>query len=427
MWRTLAQKYGDLVALDDPHRNPHVQMTYREVEQAIVDFSEGLRLYGIQPGDRVGLFSDNSNRWIIADQGIMMAGAVDAVRGAKAPAEELKYILEHSESSAVVVESPEVLAKLAPALGEAAAKIKFAVVLWGDEGTNGAATTPFPVYRYADFLQAGKTSRQAMEAATGNGALRRDIPCQASDVATIAYTSGTTGFPKGVMLTHANLLHQVRNYRVVLDVQPGEVLLSLLPPWHMYERSAEYFCLASGVRQVYSSVKTFKEDLMSHPPDHFVAVPLVFEVLYNGVQRKLASAPPSRQKVAKLLISASQKYMDAVREWRGLALQSVRTASHPVTSFARWVLAGIVAALLFPVHLLASKLVFSKVRAALGIRKTGISGGGSLPAHVDRFFEMTGVVLLNGYGLTETAPVITVRRPTETFWVASGTPSLTRR
>jgi long-subunit acyl-CoA synthetase (AMP-forming) len=163
---------------------------------------------------------------------------------------------------------------------------------------------------------------------------------------------------------------------------------------------------------------------MSHPPDHFVAVPLVFEVLYNGVQRKLASAPPSRQKVAKLLISASQKYMDAVREWRvspaaphtdtfslnecpascwiliplrfqftavvcmcyillfasdpscfvpplsqGLALQSVRTASHPVTSFARWVLAGIVAALLFPVHLLASKLVFSKVRAALGIRK----------------------------------------------------------
>jgi long-subunit acyl-CoA synthetase (AMP-forming) len=167
-----------------------------------------------------------------------------------------------------------------------------------------------------------------------------------------------------------------------------------------------------------------QEDLVSHPPDHFVAVPLVFEVLYNGVQRKLATAPPSRQKVAKLLISASQKYMDAVREWRvspaaphrhlfsrmdvwppcwtavslrfwftavvcickmlsfagerpsflpplsqGLALQSVRTSSPPVTSFARWLLAGLVAALLFPVHLLASRLVFSKVRDALGIRK----------------------------------------------------------
>ncbi|GAQ91218.1 Acyl-ACP Synthetase [Klebsormidium nitens] len=410
MWHTLAQKYGDRVALDDPHRKPHIKMTYKELEQAIVDFSEGLRLYGIKAGDRVGLFSDNSHRWIIADQGIMMAGAVDAVRGAKAPAEELKYILEHSESTAVVVETPEVLAKLAPVLGELADRIKFAVVLWGEAATNGAATTPFPAHSFASFLQAGKTSRQATEAATGNGALRREVPCASQDVATIAYTSGTTGFPKGVMLTHDNLLHQVRNYRVVLDVQPGEVLLSLLPPWHMYERSAEYFCLASGARQVYSSVKTFKDDLVTHPPDHFVAVPLVFEVLYNGVQRKLAQAPAPRQKVAKLLIGASQKYMEALRAWRGLALDSVRSSAHPVLSFAQWVLAGVVAALLLPAHLLASRLVYGKVRAALGIKKTAISGGGSLPTHVDRFFEMIGIVLLNGYGLTETSPVLTVRR-----------------
>eukprot|EP00850_Spirogloea_muscicola_P003928 SM000016S01916 [mRNA] locus=s16:540320:545600:- [translate_table: standard] len=414
MWRTLADKFGDSVALSDHHHEPPADITYRQLEATISDFAEGLAVFGLAPGQTAALFSDNSYRWMVADQGVMMAAAADAVRGAKASPEELAHIAAHSDSTVLIVENAELLEKLAPKLGPAAAELKFAVCLWGAAPAAGAGGLPFPVHTYQEILDAGRTSRQALAAADGHAARRQHSAAaclRPDDVATLVYTSGTTGNPKAVMLTHANLLHQVNNYHTVLSPTPGDVVLSLLPPWHMYERSAEYYTLSRGVRQVYSNVKQFKEDLTKTSPDFFVAVPLVFDILYSGVQKKLAQASPARAALARFFMSASQAYMDNRRVFAGFDLESTKQNVDRAQAAAQWVLAAVRMAALLPLHLLAVKLVYSKVLAAIGINKVGVSGGGSLPSHVDKFFEIVGIKLLNGYGLTETSPVLTVRTP----------------
>lgn len=439
MWRTLASRYGDRVALFDPHKSPQREVSYKELEQLILDFAEGLRVLGLKQGQCVSLFADNSHRWLVADQGIMMTGASDAVRGVKAPPQELFHITTHSDSSALVVENRDLLAKLAPKLRsgeEGTGNLKFAVLLWGScasteeggeaDGDSEAAAReelglPFPVYTYKELLGSGHTSRVALAAAEGPSGRSERPHVRSDDIATLVYTSGTTGNPKAVMLTHSNLLHQISAFETVLAPQAGDTVVSLLPPWHMYERSAEYYTLSQGVRQVYSGVKSFKEDLATYPPDYFIAVPLVFKILYEGVQKKLAESK-TKKAVASFLLGVSHRYMDARRVLLGRDLASVRREEGRAAAAAEWVVAAATLALLLPLHLLAGKLVYSKIHAALGIRKAAISGGGSLPAQVDKFFEAVGIQLLVGYGLTETSPVLTVRSPHKNILGTVGVP-----
>eukprot|EP00271_Cylindrocystis_brebissonii_P016537 TRINITY_DN402_c0_g2_i1.p1 TRINITY_DN402_c0_g2~~TRINITY_DN402_c0_g2_i1.p1 ORF type:complete len:791 (+),score=156.45 TRINITY_DN402_c0_g2_i1:455-2827(+) len=438
IWKTTAEKYGDLIALHDPHRSPSAEVTFRELEQYVLDFAEGLRVFGVKQGDCVSLFSDNSHRWIVADQGIMTVGACDAVRGAKAPPVELVNIAIHSESSVLVVESEELLMKLAPTIRESPelqSRLSFAVVLWTSSKTKSSTSAtsnwrenlPFPVHTYEELMGAGRTSRQALAAAERNGHSgarhQQQLPdIRPDDVATIVYTSGTSGNAKGVMLTHRNLMTQVSQMASVIRPDPSSSVLSLLPPWHMYERSCEYLILSCGAKQVYSGVKTFKEDLSKFPPDYFIAVPLVFDILYKGVQTKLAEGSAVKVKVANTLVSASLIVKNAVRILRGEDLSKARSNESLIQAVVQWVAAAVVAALLYPLHLLAVKLVYSKVRAALGIKKVAVSGGGSLPPHVDKFFEGIGMVLLNGYGLTETSPVLTARKPFHNVLGSVGVP-----
>ncbi|KAG0557012.1 hypothetical protein KC19_11G095400 [Ceratodon purpureus] len=406
IWRTAAVKYGDRVALVDPHRNPPAELTFNQVEQAILDFAEGLRAAGIQPNQTVALFADNSHRWLIADQGILAAGAVNAVRGSRSSVEELLYIYTHSDSVALVIDNAEMFKQLAPKLRENA-NVKFVVLLWGEKSsvvsTNGSFLKDTPIHTFDEFVELGKGSRK-----TSSGKTHDKI--QSDDVATLVYTSGTTGKPKGVMLTHGNLLHQVINLWSVIQPAPGMRFLTLLPPWHMYERSCEYFYLSRGCSHVYTNVKKLKEDLILYKPEYFVAVPLVFDLLYNGVQKQLAAASGARKTLAMALISISSKYMDAKRIASGRDLASARKKQSVVMAAKDWLIAMVVMAVLLPLHLLAKALVYKKIRGTLTMG-TAISGGGSLPSHVDKFLEMIGIPVLNGYGLTETSPVLGCRLP----------------
>ncbi|KAG0599811.1 hypothetical protein M758_12G180400 [Ceratodon purpureus] len=207
------------------------------------------------------------------------------------------------------------------------------------------------------------------------------------------------------------LLEQIVHLGSVVQPQPGDRILSLLPPWHMYERSAEYFSLSRGVTQVYTSVKSLKEDLARYPPDYFIAVPLVFDILYSGVQKQLAAASNVRKQVALTLLSLSLKFVDFKRIQEGRDVTKAKESFTPVEAAKEWAIATIGALILLPFHLMAQKLVYSKILASIGIKKAAISGGGSLPPYVDKFFEAVGIRVLNGYGLTETAPVLTCRLP----------------
>eukprot|EP00898_Chlorokybus_atmophyticus_P006922 jgi/Chlat1/7230/Chrsp57S06863 len=403
VFETCAKRFGSLVATYDPHRGGK-QLTYAELWECMRKFAWGLRANGIQRGDTIALFSENSHRWLIADQGIMACGAIDAVRGSKVPADELAYLFGKAECTALVAEDATALEKVTSKLDSTTA-VKFAVLLWGDKPD----TQPrFPVMSFEELLEAGA----AAIANSPNAQLPKGHP---RDVATIAYTSGTSGYPKGVALTQANLMHQVSAYRVAINPNSGDALLCLLPSWHMYERSCELFVASRGMRLVYTSVLNFKQDLAAHPPDYFVAVPLVFETLYNNVQKRLATASKVRQRIAALFFAVSAIFVQCKRAAQGLSLPALRRslqeeAPPAVLENLRFVGACMLALLLWPVHAIGDKLVYSKIRSALGIRKRAICGGGSLPRHVDDFFSTVGITLLNGYGLTETSPVLAVRR-----------------
>ncbi|MEG3879093.1 long-chain fatty acid--CoA ligase [Microcoleus sp. herbarium7] len=406
IWAIVQQKFGQTVALHDPHTQPEIKLTYTDLYQQIQQFAAGLQALGIEPNPeesvppRVALFADNSPRWLIADQGIMMAGAANAVRGATADPEELLYIIQDSGSTALVVENLALLKKLQHRLPDLPVQL---VVILSDESPETS-----PTLNTVNFSQV-----------MASGASRPLKPTKHSQqtLATLLYTSGTTGKPKGVILTHGNLLHQITTFGTILQPEAGDCALSILPSWHAYERSVEYFLLSQGCTQIYTSIRYFKQDFKTCKPQYMVSVPRIWESIYEAVQKQFREQPPNKQKLVNFLLSASQQYIEARRVFQGLTL-SLKPASAPEKLIAR-----VKSILLSPVHAIAEKLVYQKVREATGGRfKWAISGGGSLAAHLDNFFEIANIGLLVGYGLTETSPVLTVRRPWHNLKGSAGQP-----
>ncbi len=406
IWAIVKQKFGQTVALHDPHSQPEIKLTYTDLYQQIQQFAAGLQALGIEPNPeeavppRVALFADNSPRWLIADQGIMMAGAANAVRGATADPEELLYIIQDSGSTALVVENRALLKKLQHRLPDLPVQL---IVLLSDEEPETSPTL--------------NTVKFSQVMTTGANRPLKPTNHKPQTLATLLYTSGTTGKPKGVMLTHGNLLHQLTTLGTILQPEAGESALSILPSWHAYERSVEYFLLSQGCTQIYTSIRYFKQDFKTYKPQYMVSVPRIWESIYEAVQKQFREQPPNKQKLVNFLLSASQQYIENRRIFQGLTL-NLKPASASEKLIARTK-----SILLSPVHALAEKLVYKKVREATGGRfKWAISGGGSLAAHIDNFFEIANIGLLVGYGLTETSPVLTVRRPWHNLKGSAGGP-----
>ncbi|VAH96947.1 unnamed protein product [Triticum turgidum subsp. durum] len=292
---------------------------------------------------------------------------------------------------------------------------RFVVLLWGDKSSlNSKAVMDIPVYDYNDITELGRENRNALCYSSELSEQGQQGVFEAigpEDVATLIYTSGTGGTPKGVMLTHRNLLHQINNLWEIVPAVPGDRFLSMLPPWHAYERSTEYFIFTHGIQQVYTTVKHLKADLQQHQPHYIISVPLVYETLYSSIQRQISASSPARETVALALIKISLLFMEAKKIYEGTVLSNSPVKPSFIFYMFNYLRARIVAALLWPLHNLAKMLVYKKIHSSIGISKAGISGGGSLPMHVDKFFEAIGIKVQNGYGLTETSPVVAARRP----------------
>ncbi|GLT49502.1 hypothetical protein SLA2020_230540 [Shorea laevis] len=410
IWRISAEKYGDRIAVVDPYHDPPSRMTYKQLEQDILDFAEGLRVIGIKPGEKLSLFADNSCRWLVADQGMMATGAINVVRGSRSPAEELLQIYNHSDSVALAVDNPKFFNRITEKFSSRAS-MRFVVLLWGEKSCLATAGMDgLPIFSYKEILELGRESREAL--CSSYDARQQYIyeTISSDDIATVVYTSGTTGNPKGVMLTHGNLLHQTNNLWEIVPAEPGDRLLSMLPPWHMYERGCEYFIFTLGVELVYTTVKNLKDDLRQYQPQYFISVPLVYETLYSGIQKQISTSSTVRKIIALTLIRVSLAYVELKRIYEGLCLTRNQKQPSYLVSMLDWLWARLTAAILWPIHVLAKKLVYKKIQSAIGISKVGITGGGSLALHIDNFFEAIGVNIQNAYGLTETSPAVAVRR-----------------
>ena len=394
LWSPLAQRHGEAVALEAPHASPPQRYSFSELAAAIEAVAAGLFDLGLRCGEAVALLAENSPRWLVADQAVMRLGAADAVRGSSAPPEELRYIVADSGAVGLVLDSPALLQALAldP---EQRATLRFVVLL--TEQAPADPPTGLACFSWEQLLQRGA------EALAASGSPPWP-PADPDRVATILYTSGTTGQPKGVPLSHANLLHQIRSLGVAVQPTPGTRVLSVLPIWHAYERSAEYFLLACGCRQSYTTLRHLRSDLQELRPHALISVPRLWEALLAGFEEALAAMPPLRRRLLSLALANSQARCLAVRRAANLSLE-------PQAWLAR--LAAVPAvALRWPLHALAGRLFWPKLRQQLagGSLQMAISGGGALAPHVETFFEAIGLELLVGYGLTETSPVLTCRR-----------------
>ena len=388
MWKYLKNLYGDVLAVKDLRGKNKEEFSYKELDNLITKASNAFFNLGLRKGDVVTIISENSPRWLIVDQAIMRLGAIDAVRGSSAPSVELNYIIKHSKSVGLIVQSEDVWSKIQnkQALLE---NLKF-VIKFEDKVVDG-------ILSWEQFLESGNS----IDNESYNSEIKKS---SIDDIATILYTSGTTGQPKGVPLTHSNLFHQIINLACIADPPAGSAVLSVLPIWHSYERSAEYFFFSCGCSQFYTVPKHLKDDIKNIKPIVMATVPRLWEAIYDGFFLALKKMSKSNQYLIKRLIRNSSIFKSNLRQFRGLETND--------SNIVRKLKSLFLLIFCFPIHKLSSLILWPKLKKQLsGNRlKFPINGGGALPKHVDLFFEALGINVLVGYGLTETSPVLTCRR-----------------
>jgi long-chain acyl-CoA synthetase len=383
------QQFPDKPIQEDPQG----RVTMTEMLDRAAAAAEGLRSIGVKPGDRVGLLADNSRDWIVADLAIQLARAASVPRGTDTPVEEIAYLFKHGEVEVVFAHD----AKQAEAL----------------EAIRGEVSTLGEIVCIDPKDAPGKTLDDLVEQGKdgpGFSALAAEV--QPDDVATIIYTSGTTGRPKGVVLNQANFGHQVSVLPPMFSITEEEVFLSILPPWHSFERTVEYAALASGSRLAYTDRRRFKEDLRRYRPTFMASVPRLWETVHQGVMKALSKGSVIKRGMFKGAYGLSSAYLWGRDRSRGHVMRVKRPRGIGLLGEGVMrTLAFTTRAVIWPLHALGQKVVFSKIRAATGGRMRGaVSGGGLLPMHIDRFFTIVGVPILVGYGLTETSPVVAARR-----------------
>ena len=375
-----------------------VTYTYAELAERVEALATALIALGIRRGDRVGLISDNRPEWIVSDLACINIGAPDVPRGSDTTPKEIEYILGHSGAAAAFVEDNRRLGRVLE-MRARLPELKLVVVL--DPGYEGEL--PCDVHRLEDLIGKGRALR-----AGGDRRLEESRGAVGpGDIATIIYTSGTTGEPKGVMLAHRNLMHNIRVLPDLLQITHEDLFISLLPPWHIFERMVEYVAIAAGACQFYSGIRTLAADMAREKPTFMASVPRVWEGIYGRVTANIAKEPPAKQRVFGLLLAASRRTVHARKVLQGR--DTVFAAPGAAVRLARVLGAAATVALLAPAYGFAQKK-FAAIRERTGGRlRAAVSGGGALPPYVDEFFAAVGLTLLEGYGLTETSPMLAIR------------------
>ncbi len=335
----------------------------------------GLYSLGVRSGDRVALLSESRPEWTLTDAGCLFASAIDVPIYPTLTPPQVRYILKDSGARVLVVQSVEKFLQLREILSECPA---IEQVVFFEKPA--ASATP-PGISLAELEARGQTLIET-EPEVINRTARQIKP---DDLATIIYTSGTTGEPKGVMLTHANLTSNLVDSSGHLSFATDDSVLSVLPLSHVLERVAMYMYLYHGMAVYFGeSLEAIGQNLREVKPTIFVGVPRIFEKIFGRVKEKSAEK-------GQLNVAVLNWAVTVAKEWARL------TTRHQT-----------VPALLEIKHRLADKLIFAKLRNALGGRiRLLISGGAALPEELGFIYIGAGLPIVQGYGLTETSPVIT--------------------
>ncbi|MGB3970175.1 MAG: AMP-binding protein, partial [Planctomycetota bacterium] len=265
------RRHGERVFLPRRAASTHEPVTFASLLADVEALADALLEFGFARGDRVAVVAENRYEWLLVDQALASTGIVSVPRGSDTSPRELAFILRHSGCRAAFAEDDRVARELLVLRGE--------LPLLGQVIVMQDTTAVAGALALGDLVRAGRAGRR--EPHERLAAARAAV--QADDLLTIVYTSGTTAEPKGVMLTHANVLSNVRTVTEVLAITERDSFLSVLPAWHMYERIMDYLALAAGAQLVYTDRRRIKEDLAGVQPTVFAAVPRIWEMLHDGL------------------------------------------------------------------------------------------------------------------------------------------------
>ena len=373
VFRGAARAHNRPDALNYKHDGQWLSLSSDEILTRAKHIAAGLHAIGIRHGDRVALLSDSRVEWTLTDAGCLFASAVDVPIYPTLPPAQVCYILKDSGASALFLANREKFVELKERLDDCP-QLKH-VVFFDTENV-----------RAADGLTLAQVEEMGRELLDRDPELVDRLVAEITpeDLATIIYTSGTTGEPKGVMLTHANLVSNLLDSSGHLEVGEHDTVLSVLPLSHVFERQAMYMYLHHGIAVYFAeSLQMVGANLREVHPTILVGVPRLFEKIFQRIQEHAAEAGKFAETLLAWSVSVAREYAQHFNNHTPL----------PATLKVQ--------------HALASKLVFSKWREAFGGRiRLLLSGGAALSEDLASIYIGAGIPIIQGYGLTETSPVI---------------------
>jgi long-chain acyl-CoA synthetase len=383
-WRSVEQ-HGEKPALLVKREKQYRPITYTELGRRVYAFARALHELGVRKGDRVAILAENCPEWAITDWATLCLGAITVPIYPTLTAPQVGEILRDSEPKVLVVSDKKQRRKACEAVEGTGLNPQIICI----EPDSGGETPSFEQM----LNQPGALTESELRALVDAS--------QPDDIITFIYTSGTTGEPKGAMLTHRNLLSNIEAVLELIDWRPDDVFLSFLPLSHVFERMGGHFLpIYAGLTIAYAeSLFTLANDMVEVKPTLMLGVPRFYASVMDRILASVRQMPPLRQKLFYRMLEVGKGYSQCRREGRSAPL-GVRLQ-----------------------HAVLDKLVAAKIRERVGGRlRYFVSGGAALPKEVAEFFHAFGILIIEGYGLTETSPVLTVNPPNAPRFGSVGKP-----
>ena len=390
MFCDVAERNSERTALLYKESGSYNSISYKEFKYKVISFASGLISAGVKRGDRIAILSENKPEWAISDLGIIHSGALTVPFYTSYPSKQIEYLLNASGAKSIIVSNLNQLEKI-QSIYNNLDSIQFVITFFKPQNEH-----KFKIELFENIIDTG--GKKLIE----NKKVLDEISeeTRPDDVFTIIYTSGTTGTPKGVMLTHKNVLTNIESTLKVLPVTNSDRFLSFLPLCHILERTGGQFLpIYKECSIAYAeNLSALKKNMLETNPTFVILVPRVLDKMYEVIKHNINKKPFLIRKIINFCLKGGLEYRKEKQKGKVSLYNKAR-------------------------RIIGEQLIYKKIRAITGGKlRFFVCGGAHLDKNIDEFFDSAGINVIEGYGLTETSPVIAVNPPDEPKFGTVGKP-----